>query len=74
MAVEVKAGSTFEVGVPKPIFDTHFRADVSRGVLSSRDNYAVSRDGQRFLTIDLTEVSASTPLTVVLNWTGDLKR
>ena len=74
MAVEVKAGSAFEVGVPKPIFDTHFRMDFSRGVLSSRDTYAVSSDGQRFLAIALTEGSASPPLTVVLNWTADLKR
>jgi Tol biopolymer transport system component len=74
MAVEVKAGSAFEVGVPKPIFDTHIRRDVSRGILGSRDNYAVSSDGQRFLAIDLTEASASSPLTVVLNWAADLKR
>jgi hypothetical protein len=39
----------------------------------SRDNYAVSGDGQRFLINDFTETSAP-PLTVVLNWTADLKR
>jgi Tol biopolymer transport system component len=70
MAVEVKAGSTFETGAPKPLFDTPVRF-----VGSSRpyDTYAVSADGQRFLTIDFAEASAP-PITVALNWTADLKR
>ena len=73
MAVEVKVGSTFESGAAKPLFDTHVRGLVSAG-LSSRDNYAMSSDGQRFLINDLTQISASTPMTVVLNWTAELKR
>ena len=72
-AVEVKPGSTLEMGAARTLFDTRVRGLVSTGV-SSRDNYAVSGDGQRFLRNDLIEVSASTPLTVVLNWTADLKR
>jgi len=39
----------------------------------SRDNYAVSGDGQRFLINNFTDVSAPV-LTMVLNWTADLKR
>jgi len=39
----------------------------------SRDNYAVSSDGQRFLINNFNDVSAPV-LTVVLNWTADLKR
>jgi Tol biopolymer transport system component len=65
IAVQVKAGSTFEAGAAKPLFDTHIKEVL--------DNYAVSGDGQRFLINDLTETSVS-PITVVLNWTADLKR
>jgi Tol biopolymer transport system component len=69
MAVEVKAGSTFETGAAKPLFDTPVRFVAS---LLLVDPYAVSRDGQRFLTNDFAETSAP-PITVVLNWTADLK-
>jgi Tol biopolymer transport system component len=66
MAVEVKGGSTFEAGAANPLFDTHFKVGATH-------NYAVSGDGQRFLINDFNETSAP-PLTVVLNWTADLKR
>jgi serine/threonine protein kinase len=68
VAVEVKAGSTFAAGATKPLFDIHVK-----GFLPTVSNYAVSRDGQRFLTNDFAETSAP-PITVVLNWTADLKR
>jgi Tol biopolymer transport system component len=72
MVVEVRAGSTFEALATKPLFDTRVKGVASRGFIS-RDNYAVSSDGQRFLINDVTETSAP-PITVVLNWTADLKR
>ena len=68
MAVEVKPGSTFEYSLPKTLFDLHTRGG------GSRTTYAVSSDGQRFLTSDMIESSAPSPITVVLNWTADLKR
>jgi Tol biopolymer transport system component len=68
MAVEVKEGSTFEYGLPKALFDLHGRGG------GSRTTYAISRDGQRFLISDMIESSAPSPITVVLNWTADLKR
>jgi len=78
MAVEVKTGSTFETGAAKPLFDAHVRGWLGAGGagpgLSARDNYAVSSDGQRFLLNSLAEGSAPSPLTVVLNWTADLKK
>ena len=78
MAVEVKAGATFETGAAKPLFDAHVRGWLGTGGggpgLSARDNYAVSRDGQRFLINSLTDVSAPSPITVVLNWTAELKK
>jgi hypothetical protein len=77
MAVDVKAGSTFETVAAKSLFEARVRGWIGLGVgtgLNARDNYAVSRDGQRFLLNSLTEVSASTPVIVVMNWTADLKK
>jgi hypothetical protein len=36
--------------------------------------YDVSADGQRFLIITAPEQNASTPITVVVNWTAGLKK
>jgi len=68
MAVAIKAGPRFATGLPQALFDTHIRR------FGSRTNYVASRDGQRFLNNDVTDVSTSAPITVVLNWTADLKR
>jgi eukaryotic-like serine/threonine-protein kinase len=71
MTVEVKAGPTFEAGAATPLFQTRRRVPVSATDLFS---YDVSADGQRFLVnMDVGEV-ASSPLTVVLNWTAELKK
>lgn len=37
-------------------------------------DFEVSRDGQRFLIPVLVEESATEPITVILNWTVELKR
>jgi serine/threonine protein kinase/Tol biopolymer transport system component len=68
MSVEVKAGATFEVGVSKPLFDTRVES------YTNDNRYAVSPDGQRFLMNVPVEAQTSTPITVVLNWTADLKK
>jgi hypothetical protein len=66
MAVEVKAdGSGFEPGVPKLLFESERVGGLS---------FDVSGDGQRFLIPVTVEESSSAPITVVLNWTADLKR
>jgi hypothetical protein len=39
-----------------------------------RANYAVTRDGQKFLIDTLTDESGSIPTTVVLNWEAALSR
>ncbi len=71
MAVEVKRGPTFEVGEAIPLFQTRRRELVSFGDLFS---YDVSADGQRFLiSTDVGEATPS-PVTVVLNWTAELKK
>jgi Tol biopolymer transport system component len=66
MAVIVKAGATFEVDSPRPLFQT------SLEVNSFRQSYAVSADGNRFLLNTPVETVAQ-PLTVVLNWPALLK-
>jgi Tol biopolymer transport system component len=67
-AAEVNGkGSTFEVGAVQSLFD--FRAAAAPG-----SAYEVSADGQRFLVNMLSGVPAASPLTLVTNWTADLKR
>jgi Tol biopolymer transport system component len=62
MAVELRQGAPLEVGVPKELLK-----------VSSGEDYAATRDGQRFLfTTHLQEIPP--PPTVVLNWTAGLKR
>lgn len=68
MAVDVKSGATFEAGVPKPLFETNIFL-----MTNFRNHYVVSRDGQRFL-INSRNEETSLPVTVVLNWTADLKK
>jgi Tol biopolymer transport system component len=69
MAVEVDGSSDrFEAGVPGPLFETLV------GAISGDSPYDVAADGRRFLVKVLVEEKAPAPVTVVLNWTADLKR
>ena len=68
MAVAVTAGSGFETGAPKPLFQTQVvRYDAP-------NRYEVRPDGQRFLVNSPMEEVSQTPITVILNWTAALKR
>jgi Tol biopolymer transport system component/predicted Ser/Thr protein kinase len=60
-------GAGFEVGAVKPLFAT-------RIVFAAGYQYDVSADGQRFLIDAAPEQAASTPITIVLNWTAGLKK
>jgi eukaryotic-like serine/threonine-protein kinase len=69
MAVEVKTGPTFEAGVPRALFQAR--------VIDLYDvykHYTVTKDGQRFLFVTPVEEVNSDPITVVLNWTAELRR
>ena len=68
MAVEVKAGATFEIGTPFALFQTR----VANYTLPNR--YAPSGDGQRFLVNSTVEEASQTPITVILNWNSTLKK
>lgn len=67
MAVEVKAGSTLQTGVPLFLFQTPARLN------PVMNEYAVVDDGKKFLLREpVGETTA--PITVVLNWSTELKK
>ena len=68
MAVEVKHAPKFELGAPKPLFDTQMDPTIV-----TRNHYAVAADGQRFLLNLPVENTAASPITVVVNWKAGLK-
>ncbi len=70
MVVSVTAGASFQSGTPAALFQTRV---VPSNLTGARNNYAVARDGQRFLVNNIVENNAS-PITVVLNWTAGLKK
>ena len=70
MAVEVKGeGTTFQRGTPKALFDRRipsFNTPLAQ--------FAVTADDQKFIVANPVADNTSVPITVVLNWTADLKR
>jgi Tol biopolymer transport system component len=74
MAVEVKAGATFEAGAPRPLFALRTLAVSFVFTVSTPSNYTVSADGQRFLVNSPLEDVAPSPIQVVMNWTSGLKK
>ncbi len=65
MAVSVNATPAgIETGPPRPLFDTGIRG----GFTDRRNQYLVTKDGQRFLVNRSVEDENSAPLTVVMNW------
>jgi hypothetical protein len=66
MAAQVKTdGESFEVGAIQPLFQAR--------VMGIGSRYDVSKDGKRFLVNSGLPEDLS-PLTLVTNWTGELKR
>ena len=67
MAAQVKgAGTGFDVGAVTALFRSP--------MATTRYEYGVSSDGQRFLINTLSEQTASSPIMVILNWTAGLKK
>ncbi|MBL8205847.1 MAG: serine/threonine-protein kinase [Blastocatellia bacterium] len=63
MAASVSgSGTEFQSSAPQPLFEIEGA------------NYAVSRDGQRFLTSVVTERAPTPPINVALNWTAEVKK
>ncbi len=68
MAVDIKLRPTFAAGVPKSLFRTRVLS-----LTEFRNHYAVTADGQRFL-INSGLEDTTRPISVVVNWTANLKR
>jgi Tol biopolymer transport system component len=65
-AVDVKTdGASFEVGIPRPLFDT---TAVSNSSVTRGSPYVVTRDGQRFLILAAVEKASNQPFEVLVNW------
>jgi Tol biopolymer transport system component len=66
MSVPITPGPTVETGIPQALFATRV------AVWQTRDQFAATGDGQRFLLLESTEVEAK-PFVVLLNWPASLK-
>ena len=69
MSVEIRQDSTFQAGVPRELF----RMAIPDLASSFPSNYEVVGQGQRFLVNTLVPNALSSPISVVLNWTAELK-
>jgi serine/threonine protein kinase len=65
MVVEVKTESKFAAGAPEPLFETR---------LGANGHFDLSPDSRRFLLANLLEEADRPAITVIVNWTGELKR
>lgn len=66
MSVPLTPGPSLEAGQPTALFPTKIP------VFANPDQYAVSRDGQRFLLLEAADTRAN-PFTIVLNWPAAVK-
>jgi Tol biopolymer transport system component len=67
MTVNVRTGQSFDNDTPQVLFETSLPFE------AQRQSYSVSPDGQRFLLNTPVEADSSS-FTIVLNWTGLLKK
>jgi hypothetical protein len=68
MAVDVKAGATFEAGDPKMLFPTRMKS------ASASREYDLTSDGRRFLVNSMVSEESIAPITLLQNWMAELKR
>jgi Tol biopolymer transport system component len=68
MRVPVTIGTTFDAGVPEPMFA------MAIAPIPARNRYRVSPDGQRFLALVPQGDQSNPPTTVLLNWSRLLER
>ncbi|MGH9315596.1 MAG: protein kinase domain-containing protein [Thermoanaerobaculia bacterium] len=69
MAVEIKPGRTFEVGIPRFLFEPRLPR-----VPGFFNLYDVSADGQRFLMTTPVGEGTSLPIDLIVNWPAALKK
>ena len=65
-AVTIDATEAVAAGLPKTLFPA--------GAVSANQAFSVTKDGQRFLVSTRPQDAASTPLTVIINWTSTLQK
>jgi eukaryotic-like serine/threonine-protein kinase len=70
MAVRVNPSTDFEAALPQPLFKIDFR----RSELGWNKQYVPSNDGQRFLVNSVLAQASRTPITVIMNWSAELKK
>ena len=70
MAAPIDATGQFEVGTPQVLFPAIHPSALALGIRQ----YAVTRDGKRFLVNVRPQRSAVTPMTVVVNWTATIQK
>jgi serine/threonine protein kinase len=70
MAVSLNPSTDFEAALPQPLFKIDFR----RAELGWNKQYIPSNDGERFLVNTVLAQAARTPITVVMNWSAELKK
>ncbi len=71
MLVEVKAGGTFETGLPVILFQTRTREAVS---FMDAFLYDVTSDGRNFLINTRVDEPNAAPLSVILNWSSEIEK
>ena len=69
MAAAIDTSRSFEAGVPLALFPSR-----SAGTVQARSQYAVTKDGKRFLIPALPQTATSAPLTVVVNWLAAVQK
>jgi hypothetical protein len=65
MRVAIDTAGTFTFRQPQPMFEAR---------MPPMSPFAISHDGKRFLILKGIEPDVTTPITVVVNWDGGLKR
>jgi serine/threonine protein kinase len=66
-AVKVTAGTTFDAGLPEPLFDVRPKG-------GPETLFTVSNDAQRFLVNNAVKDDTHTPITLMQNWTSALPK
>jgi len=69
MAARVRSGESFETGAVVSLFEF-----IGGTQIVGSAPYAVTGDGQRFLINEFVETKPNAPLTVMVNWSADLRR
>ena len=71
LSVALDGSATLAIGRPTVVFQT---ATPLVGITDDRNTYVASKDGQRFLVNTLADTTNLQPLTLVLNWAGEIKK